>query len=321
MKYIYFKITTIPQLLEEDFDNSDLERELYYNKYKDVRELDGEKLKEDYFKNASKSPTFAKIYSITVGYIPDGTSVPRIKVFKGEERIILQNFLNLLNEHFSASRIAYWNSEFTLPFITTRAGKNKIETALHKDLQHHNKKPWNLTGIDINSYNKGVSWFSASLEETAFNFNLPTNFVSGEDVYSLWAAQEHEKLDLSSIQEVFTLINIHRLLEKESVLEELYSEVVILQEDTKEKEMPILVKIHSTKNLQVKELAKQLKERGFNKKTPKEEKETVKNLVLSHYLEKIEVTDMDKKEKEEINNNRTKEVEEFFKAYEPTEKV
>ena len=53
---------------------------------------------------------------------------------------------------------------------------------------------------------------------------------------------------------------------------------------------------------------------AYAEKLAKAEIKTVEKLLLSHYLDKINIMAFDKKETEEINRQRTLEVKEFIKT-------
>lgn len=270
--HLYFKITTLPQTSEENLTEEPRELQLFYNKYKEAKKLDSwYEACLEYFISAAKNPTFGRIYSITTAYVKDGQI--NVKVLKGGEKAILQTFLNMTSQ--TTYKITLWNAEFVLPFLSTRAAKNKITATFHKDIYHYAKRAWNLSCLDLYAHIRGVGWYQPSLEETAFNFNLETDFVSGEDVYTTWKAGE-ERLDLSSVEEIKTLINIHRLLEKEEPLEEVYSSVVVLEEDVEEQKMGLMDRIFQ-KGEVTKELEKELLEKIKNY-SEDDKKETVELL-------------------------------------------
>ena len=113
MDNLYFKLTTIPQ--SEDVAGKELD--LYFKKYQETNKLeDLEQARKDYYLNAGKNPLFGKIYSITIGYIYEGEA--RISILKGDEKNIIQEFINLTyNDYFSKYQIAGWNFSFLLPFL------------------------------------------------------------------------------------------------------------------------------------------------------------------------------------------------------------
>lgn len=308
MKQIFWKIQTIPQT--EELEINSKEFNLYKEKYREHNKLEtDEEVLNDYYKSGSKNPLWGKIYSLSVGFVDEATNVARIKVFKGEEKDIIQNFLNTCNEHFKASKIIGYNLSFLLPFLRSRMLKNGLKIqGLHSGLIDLNCKPWTLQGICLQDGFKGIGWWSNSLEELAYLLNLETNFIDGKDVYLNFLADKHKELDESIIDETFTLINCHKIINGEEPCTELNSTVVIL-ENIKEVEQPILVQLFETK-----QFSKEVKDYLINLKIVKKDKDTVKKLVLAHYKEIVDVMARNKKELQEINKQRIEEVESFFKT-------
>lgn len=308
MKQIFWKVQTIP--VTQDLEVNSKEFNLYKEKYREHNKLEtDEDVLNDYYKSASKNPLWGKIYSLSVGFVDEATNVARIKVFKGEERDIIQNFLNTCNEHFKTSKIIGYNLSFLLPFLRSRMLKNGLKIqGLHSGLIDLNCKPWTLQGICLQDSFNGIGWFKNSLEELAYLLNLETNFIDGKDVYLNFLAGRHKELDESIIDETSTLINCHKIINGEEPCTELNSTVVILG-DVKIVEQPILVQLFGTK-----QFSKEVKDYLSSLKIAKKDKETVKKLVKAHYKEQIDVMARNKKELQEINKQRTEEIDTFFKT-------
>lgn len=307
MNNLYFKITTIPQ--SQDVDEEELE--LYFNKYRESNKLETlQEAKEDYYKNAGKNPLWGKIYSLTIGYINGEES--RITVLKGDEKAIIQSFINICNnEYFKGFQLCSWNFAFILPFLRVRATKNGIHHSnLHKDTQDISKKAWTITGLDLFDSWKGLGWFQSSLEEVAkMTFGLKADFVDGSDVYNLYKCGAFDKLDNSSINEIETLINVHRIIKNEKPLTERNIKVEVLEGNVEAVELPVLKRLWETKVFSA-----DIKKELIDLKIAKKDKPTVLKLVLSHYKEQIDVMAKNKKELQEINKQRIEEVTEFFKT-------
>lgn len=292
MENLYFKLTTVPQT--EDVTGKELE--LYFKKYQESSKLeDLNQAKEDYYLNGGKNPLFGKIYSLTVGYLNGNEA--RISILKGDEKNIIQEFINLCsNEHFAKHQVAGWNFSFLLPFLRVRAKKNKIHQRLHKDSDDLGKKPWTMTGLDVWDYWKGLGWFQSSLEEVAeLTFNLETNFVDGKDVYRLFKEQRFDELDNSSADEIIALINVHRGIKGEEFITEKSISIKIL-EDVKKVEQPILTQLFETKQFspEVKDYLKEL-----NLQTLEEKENSIK-IILANYQAKGDKVGVKKAKEKEI---------------------
>ena len=204
MKQLFWKVQTTPQT--KNLEIGSKEFNLYKEKYKEHNNLQtDEDVLIDYYDNASKNPLWGKIHSLSLGFVDEATNVARIKVFKGEEKDIIQNFLNTCNEHFKASKIVGYNLSFLLPFLRSRMLKNNIKLqGIHEGLVDLNKKAWTLQGICLQDGFKGIGWWNNSLEELAFLLGLETNFIDGKDVYANFLAGKEDELDKSIIDETFT---------------------------------------------------------------------------------------------------------------------
>lgn len=274
MDNLYFKLTTVPQTN----DVAGKELELYFKKYQESNKLeDLNQAKEDYYLNGGKNPLFGKIYSLTVGYLNGNEA--RISILKGDEKNIIQEFINLCNnEHFTKHQIAGWNFSFLLPFLRIRAKKNKIHQKLHKDCEDLAKKAWTITGLDLFDVWKGLGWFQSSLEEVAeLTFDLETNFVDGKDVYRLFKEEKFEDLDNSSADEIMALINVHKGIKGEDFITEKSVSIKVL-EDVKEVELSLLKKLDSYKAIYSSELI-EIKRILSAPKLSKKDKEIVFDLI------------------------------------------
>lgn len=274
MENLYFKLTTIPQTEEV----SGKELELYFKKYQEINKLeDLREAKKDYYLNAGKNPLFGKIYSITVGYIYEGEA--RISILKGDEKNIIQEFINLTyNDYFSKHQITGWNFSFLLPFLRVRAKKNNIHQKLHKDCEDLNKKAWTITGLDLFDAWKGLGWYQSSLEEVAeLTFSIETDFIDGKDVYSYFKQEKHKELDNSSVSEIMALINVHRGIKGENFIKNKSIDIKLLEE-VKAVELPLLQRIFTTKEITEKEKT-ELESLISKTKLTKKDKEIVFDLV------------------------------------------
>jgi len=279
MKQLFWKVQTIPQTEELKIDSKEFN--LYKEKYREYNKLENDAdVVFDYYNNASKNPLWGKIYSLSIGFVDEATNIARIKVFKGNEKDIIQNFLNTCNEHFKASKIVGYNLAFLLPFLRSRMLKNNIKLqGIHEGLVDLNRKPWTLQGMCLQDGFKGIGYYNNSLEELAFLLGLETNFIDGKDVYANFLAGKEDELDKSIIDETFTLINCYKIINGEEPCKDLNSTVVVL-EDIKEIEVTLLQKLFATKTI-TKEDKEKLKEILKKNRLSKKEKDIVLDLIRS----------------------------------------
>jgi hypothetical protein len=166
--------------------------------------------------------------------------------------------------------------------------KNNIKLqGLHSGLIDLNCKSWTLQGVCLADSFNGIGWFKNSLEELAFLLGIETNFVDGKDVYSYFLAEKTKELDNSIINEVFTLINCHKIINGEEVCTELNSTITIVEVPVQEVELTLLQKLNSNKNIYASELA-EIKTILNKPKLAKKDKEICFELI------KASLSDIDK---------------------------
>lgn len=305
-KHIYIKINTVPATE----DRNSKEFELFYDKYKEAKTLGNyEEAYEQFLLDSHKHYLFGKIYSITVSSVHEDKIV--VKVIKGDERDVLQHFYNLYTEEFfKGAKSVIWRGEFVLPFLSMRAIKNKV-THSGNDLSHFGKRAWGLSCLDLYEYLTGAGYFVPSLEEIAFVFNLETDFINNADTYKLIKSGQENVVDEAAINEIKTLINIHRQLQQQEVIEEVVSQVYTV-ENVEVKELPILERLYNDKNF---EAIKEDLEKLIKKKKPtKKDKENLEKIITSHAIQTIDVMDFDevKKQKEAFNEKIKEEIKNFI---------
>jgi 3'-5' exonuclease len=144
---LFLDIETVP--LYESFDQlPDIEKEYFEAKTKYQR---GETLTKDFYERAGIWAEFGKIVCISVGYFHFNKDIRqmRIKSFIGEEKQLLKDFCNLLNNHFDAPHFLLCGhnaKEFDFPYISRRLIINGLP--LPNKLNLFGKKPWEISHID-----------------------------------------------------------------------------------------------------------------------------------------------------------------------------
>ena len=106
---------------------------------------------EDFYERAGIWAEFGKIVCISVGYFIIKGDIRNFRVtsFFGEEKKILTDFNNLLNQHFNQSQhvlCGHNAKEFDIPFIARRMIINQI--AIPNKLNLFGKKPWEIPHLD-----------------------------------------------------------------------------------------------------------------------------------------------------------------------------
>ena len=116
-KKIYLKITTVPNQLEVDFDSDEIQ--LFRSKYESHKSfLKDSDVELAYLNESGVNGSFAKIHSLTLGFIHDGS--PVVKVMHGEEKDLLDKLLSVLRQdEFKNSTVVMYNRTFILGFISS----------------------------------------------------------------------------------------------------------------------------------------------------------------------------------------------------------
>ena len=145
---LFLDIETVPQ--EEHFTSLDPEmKQLWEHKTQYQRKE--EFTAEEFYDRAGIWAEFGKIVCISVGYFITKGDIRNFRVtsFFGEERKILLDFNNLLNNHFNNPYqilCGHNAKEFDFPFIARRMIINGV--SLPNKLNLFGKKPWEIAHLD-----------------------------------------------------------------------------------------------------------------------------------------------------------------------------
>jgi uncharacterized protein YprB with RNaseH-like and TPR domain len=145
---LFLDIETVPQ--EEHYNNLDDEmKELWQHKTQYQRKDDY--TPEDFYERAGIWAEFGKIVCLSVGYFVNKGDIRNFRVtsFFGEERKILKDFSNLLDNQFNQAQhvlCGHNAKEFDIPFIARRMIINQM--AIPNKLNLFGKKPWEISHLD-----------------------------------------------------------------------------------------------------------------------------------------------------------------------------
>ena len=146
---LFLDIETVPEV-ENYTDLSEIKQELFA--LKTAYQRKEEFTPEDFYDRAGIWAEFGKIVCISVGYFTNFNSENRafrVESFVGEEKNILQDFKDLLNNHFNKPHhvlCGHNGKEFDFPFIARRMIIHQIE--LPEKLNLFGKKPWEISHLD-----------------------------------------------------------------------------------------------------------------------------------------------------------------------------
>jgi uncharacterized protein YprB with RNaseH-like and TPR domain len=145
---LFLDIETVPE--QENYNALDLEMQsLWELKTQYQRKEDYSP--EGFYDRAGIWAEFGKIVCISVGYFTVKGDIRHFRVtsFFGEEKKILHDFSNLMNNHFNQPQhvlCGHNAKEFDIPFIARRMIINQVP--IPNKLNLFGKKPWEVPHLD-----------------------------------------------------------------------------------------------------------------------------------------------------------------------------
>ena len=145
---LFLDIETVPE--EEHFHSLDDEmKTLWEHKTQYQRKDDFSP--EEFYDRAGIWAEFGKIVCVSVGYFVVKGDIRNFRVtsFFGDEKKILRDFNNLLNNHFNQAQhilCGHNAKEFDIPFLARRMIINQI--SIPNKLNLFGKKPWEIPHLD-----------------------------------------------------------------------------------------------------------------------------------------------------------------------------
>lgn len=266
-------------------------------------------MEDYYYEKAPLYAPFGKVVTIVVGRIKDNKII--LKSYSSyDEKELLESFNKDLQKVYESNpniRMVGFNSNgFDAPFLVKRSVINGIPPA--SPLDEGLAKPWELKSLDLSKVWQGSAFYPDSLiaVATALGFPSPKDALDGSQVSTAFFENRLSEIVTYCLKDVETTVRVYRRL---AFLEDLDEGVELLNTPIEVEEVPILKKLFNTKqfNQEVKDYLKKAK-------ILKKDRPTVEKLVLASYLEIIEVTAQNKKELNQINEERTEEVKQFFKT-------
>jgi len=145
---LFLDIETVPQA--ESFENLEsIDQELFAQKTQYQRR--DEFTPAEFYERAGIWAEFGKIICISVGYFRESGSSRtfRITSYNGDESLLLKEFSNMLEEHFSRRQhilCGHNAKEFDFPFIARRMIIHGMDLPVKLNL--FGKKPWEIPHLD-----------------------------------------------------------------------------------------------------------------------------------------------------------------------------
>lgn len=309
---IYWKLQSVNQTDELEIYSKEysLYREHFKKDYETRELMTMQETVEHYRLNAWKNPLFSRIFSLSVAIVED--NIVKIIYYTGAEKDLIQTFLNTLKkDRFKEYTVTHFGAEYILPYLGTRIDKNKIRTSIPSGLLYKGLRPWNLQGFCVRDYYSGAGNYKNNLKEIAWIYDLETNFIESVDEFTYYKSGKLEELKNSAVDEIHTLVNVHRLMTGEEVISELTCNELFVESVEEVKPINFLALLWESQamTLEVRAgLEKQLKK----KKLTKRDREIVREIILGVYLENDFINS--RQDTKATIEKKTKEVDKFLET-------
>ncbi len=218
---LFLDIETVPQY--ESFDQlEEIDQQLYADKTKYQRKE--EYTPAEFYDRAGIWAEFGKIVCISVGYFVnrDGQQF-RTRSFTGEEKLLLEEFSSLLNEHFSHRNhllCAHNGKEFDFPYIARRMIILGVEIPAKLNL--FGKKPWEVPHLDtleLWKFGDYKHYTSLKLLTRILDIPSPKDDIDGSQVRDVFYVEKDiQRIANYCEKDVVAVAQIVLKLRKESIL-------------------------------------------------------------------------------------------------------
>lgn len=277
---------------------------------------DFEELSELWERSSALYAEFSKLCAVSLAYLDTKGNLV-CKEFYGENEIeILTNLKNTLDNIPSDYRLVGHSSKyFDYPYLCKRFVVNGI--TIPNIIDFTNAKPWEISNLDTNElWKMGGTGAGSSLKALCNVLGLESSKedLAGDEVGKAYFNGELNRIGRYCSYDTVATFNVVAVMKgmRDKVVN--FKDVKYVQvkfEQPKQYET-LLHELYETKMFN-QTFKDNLKMRLNTRKMKKYEVNTVKKLILSSYLEKIEIGDPEAKIKTETNKIRTEEVEQFIK--------
>lgn len=225
---LFLDIETVPE--NASFQElSEEKKELFEQKTKYQRKED--QTPEEFYERAGIWAEFGKIICISVGYFTFKNDIRTFRVtsFFGEEKQLLNDFCNLLNNHFSKPEhllCGHNAKEFDFPFIARRMIINGIK--IPEKLNLFGKKPWEVAHLDtleLWKFGDYKHYTSLKLLTNILNIPSPKDDIDGSQVAEVYYVEKDiDRIIRYCEKDVIAVAQILLRLKREEILDE--SEII-----------------------------------------------------------------------------------------------
>lgn len=188
---------------------------------------------EELYNRAGIYAEFGRIVTIAVGYFITNENESlslRVKAFSGHnEKSLLLEFKNLLEEHFNSKKIrlcAHNGKEFDFPYIGRRMVVNEIPVP--DTLNLSGKKPWEVPHLDtmeLWKFGDYKHFTSLDLLAGLFGIESSKDDIDGSQVNEVYYKEngldritEYCKRDVMVLAQVYLRMNQMPMLDQENII-------------------------------------------------------------------------------------------------------
>lgn len=221
-KILFLDIETVPEA--EFWDDVSTQMQDLWAKKTDYRRKENNDEPGEYYENnAGIWAEFGKIICISVGFIARADRL-RVKSFYGHnEKQILQEFADLLNNSFFTSQAVLCGhniKEFDIPFIARRMLIHQIE--LPNLFNLFGKKPWEIPHLDtmeLWKFGDYKHFTSLNLLAEILGITTPKDDIDGSMVAEVYYKEKNlERIRAYCEKDVLTVAQIFRKMRYEPLL-------------------------------------------------------------------------------------------------------
>ncbi|MFO8066363.1 MAG: 3'-5' exonuclease [Bacteroidales bacterium] len=225
-KILFIDIETVPmcQVYDELPDNL---KPLWDHKSQRILKPNEEKTSQElFFEKAGIFAEFGKVVCVSAGFFRmenDKLSF-RVKAFYGhDEKALLNDFSNMLNQHFNTSAhclCAHNGKEFDFPYLSRRMLINNVKIPFL--LNNQGKKPWEVSLIDtmeLWKFGDIKNYTSLALLAAVFDIPSPKDDIDGSQVADVYYNKnELERIATYCNKDVITTARLYlKLIQSEDV--------------------------------------------------------------------------------------------------------
>lgn len=219
---LFLDIETVPEA--ESYTLLDQEMQELWEQKTQYQRRD-EFTANEFYDRAGIWAEFGKIVCISVGYFANKNDIRNFRVtsFFGDEKKILHDFSNLINQYFSQPQhilCGHNSKEFDIPFIARRMIINGID--IPQKLNLFGKKPWEIPHLDtLELWKFGDYKHFTSLKLLTKILNIPTSKddIDGSQVgYVYYIEKDIDRIITYCEKDVVAVAQVFLRLRREELL-------------------------------------------------------------------------------------------------------